>query len=480
MPTAGFRRIVATAGVLALTLGASTLVVTTAANAGQTMTATTYVNVRSGPGTSHPVIGVLSPGQAVEASGTVTNGWYEVTVTGTAGWVYQSYLKAPATTSSPSPATTAPPTSNAGTPTPTATGTTTGTPTPTTTGTATGTATATANVNVRTGPGTTYAVVGVASRGLQLSTTGATSGGWTQVLYDGTARWIATSYLTQGTVSSTPPTTTGTLRTTANLYLRTAGMSTAPYEGVLPANSVVDATGRTTADYSEIVHQGATRWIATRYTAPVTATSPSVPAAPTASGTVYVSVNTLNVRATSAPTGAVVGVVSRGAALPTTGNVEGDRTEVLYLGAARWVYTAYTSTTAPSAVPLSIPAGVTTSGMSQLNPHAQDVVSYVLANFPRIRTIYGWRASSAYSSDHPNGRAVDIMLPDWQTQANADYGWTVARYFAANAKTYKINYIIYRQSSFNAAYPERGWRPMEDRGGATANHYDHVHVSVFD
>ncbi|MEP7157788.1 MAG: SH3 domain-containing protein, partial [Chloroflexota bacterium] len=24
-----------------------------------------------------------------------------------------------------------------------------------------------------------------------------------------------------------------------------------------------------------------------------------------------------------------------------------------------------------------------------------------------------------------------------------------------------------------------GWRPMADRGSTTANHYDHVHVSVY-
>ena len=38
--------------------------------------------------------------------------------------------------------------------------------------------------------------------------------------------------------------------------------------------------------------------------------------------------------------------------------------------------------------------------------------------------------------------------------------------------------LIYRQSIWNAAYPDRGWRAMEDRGSSTANHYDHVHVSV--
>lgn len=185
-------------------------------------------------------------------------------------------------------------------------------------------------------------------------------------------------------------------------------------------------------------------------------------------------------RATSDPASSIVGTVSSGTALQVTGTTSGDRTQVLYLGAARWVYTPYVSTTRPAvATSLSIPASITTSGISQLNPNARAVFQYVVDHYPRIRTIYGWRASSDYSSDHPSGRAVDIMLPTWTDPVNADYGWTIARFFAANAKQFKVNYVIYRQSTFNAAYPDRGWRPMEDRGSATANHYDHVHVSVF-
>jgi hypothetical protein len=39
-----------------------------------------------------------------------------------------------------------------------------------------------------------------------------------------------------------------------------------------------------------------------------------------------------------------------------------------------------------------------------------------------------------------------------------------------------ITYVIWRQRiNFG-----NGWQPMEDRGGITANHYDHVHVSFGD
>jgi hypothetical protein len=38
--------------------------------------------------------------------------------------------------------------------------------------------------------------------------------------------------------------------------------------------------------------------------------------------------------------------------------------------------------------------------------------------------------------------------------------------------------VIYEQKVWMAGDSAGAWERMEDRGGATANHYDHVHVSV--
>ena len=433
----------ASMGALVLTVGAVTI--TASATASTAMVATTSVNMRSGPATSHPVLTVLSPQQSVSATGTVTNGWLQVVAGGRTGWVHQAYLKAVEAAASTAP-------------------------------TATGTARTTAAVNVRSGPGTTYGVVATVAKGTALPTTGQKTSSWTQVVHAGVARWIASSYLTAGPVATAPA--AGQVRTTADLSLRTGGTEADASTGVLPANSIVDTTGRTTADYTEISHQGALRWIATRYTTSLTAATPLVSSLPKAVGTRYVTVTSLNLRATSATDGRIVATVSRGTALAITGVTAGDRSQVIWQGVARWAYTSYLASTAPSTSAVAIPAGVRTSGITQLNSYARDVVRVTLADFTGIRTIYGWRASSAYSSDHPNGRAVDLMVSSWSTSAGSDYGWKVAKYFQANASRHHVKYIIWRQSIWNAAYPDRGWRPMEDRGGATANHYDHVHVSV--
>lgn len=387
-------RIVA-AAVTASVLSTSGLVLADVAAATQTMSATSAVNVRRGPGTTHGVIGVLAASETVTATGSVSGGWYQIrTSKGLTGWVYQSYLRARSANES------APAAGSAG-----------GAPA------ASGSATTNASVNVRSGPGTSYAVVGVAAKGAGVPTTGKTSGGWTEIVWSGKARWISTSYL--------------------------GARSTAP--------------------------------------APV-ASKPSPAPAPASTGSVKVTVGVLYVRATSSASGAVVDTVTRGATLQTTGVVAGDRLQIVHKGIARWVYRPYTSATAETAPSSVTPApalgSITTSGIAQLNANGRAVVNHVVANYPKIRTIYGWRASSSYSSDHPNGRAVDIMVANWSRQDMIDYGWQIARDFQNNAGKHKVSYIIWRQQIWNAAYPERGWRAMEDRGGATANHYDHVHVSV--
>lgn len=89
-----------------------------------------------------------------------------------------------------------------------------------------------------------------------------------------------------------------------------------------------------------------------------------------------------------------------------------------------------------------------------------------------ITTIYGVGQRDG-QSDHPKGLALDFMVP-----GNSAKGDQVAQYFVTNAGKYGVHYIIWKQSILNIT--ERlsdGWRAMPDRGGVTANHYDHVHVS---
>ncbi|MCW3158408.1 hypothetical protein [Micropruina sonneratiae] len=116
------------------------------------------------------------------------------------------------------------------------------------------------------------------------------------------------------------------------------------------------------------------------------------------------------------------------------------------------------------------------SHYKRLTKKAKKVAKKVRNSWSKVRYIGGWRAGSAYSGDHPAGRALDVMIPKWKK--NKSLGWSIAKYFAKKktAKKYKIHYVIFRQKIWTTATPR--WRKMANRGGATANHFDHVHISV--
>jgi hypothetical protein len=84
--------------------------------------------------------------------------------------------------------------------------------------------------------------------------------------------------------------------------------------------------------------------------------------------------------------------------------------------------------------------------------------------------------------EHPLGRACDFMLSSGGLMPSAPWvqrGYQLAAWAQANASRLGIMYIIYRQRIWDIRMASSGWVPMADRGGITANHFDHVHISVF-
>lgn len=97
------------------------------------------------------------------------------------------------------------------------------------------------------------------------------------------------------------------------------------------------------------------------------------------------------------------------------------------------------------------------------------------ANFPQVQVIGGWRANGGAATDHPEGRAIDFMIPDWQTEDGKELGDAIAGHFLANAAFYEVDYLIWRQ---HITFADGTGHQMEDRGTPTDNHFDHVHVSL--
>ncbi|WP_066366635.1 coiled-coil domain-containing protein [Herbidospora mongoliensis] len=80
--------------------------------------------------------------------------------------------------------------------------------------------------------------------------------------------------------------------------------------------------------------------------------------------------------------------------------------------------------------------------------------------------------------EHPLGRACDFMITSggtWPTPAEAALGDRLAAWAIENSRRLGVKYVIYRQRIWQGS----GWRSMSNRGGVTANHQDHVHISMY-
>ena len=93
--------------------------------------------------------------------------------------------------------------------------------------------------------------------------------------------------------------------------------------------------------------------------------------------------------------------------------------------------------------------------------------------FPQITTIGGYRQDAL--KWHPNGLAIDVMIPNHDSSDGIELGNQIAGFALANAKRWGISHVIWRQK----IYPGVGkgsW--TADYGNETANHYDHVHIAT--
>ncbi|MBP2452038.1 hypothetical protein [Mycolicibacterium lutetiense] len=97
----------------------------------------------------------------------------------------------------------------------------------------------------------------------------------------------------------------------------------------------------------------------------------------------------------------------------------------------------------------------------------------VSARFPQILDIGGVRADSM--KWHPNGLAIDVMIPNYGSPEGKALGDRIVAYVLDNADRIGVNHLIFRQHIY---YRGKAPRMMSDRGGDTANHYDHVHIAT--
>ncbi|MCV7338497.1 glycoside hydrolase [Mycolicibacterium senegalense] len=101
------------------------------------------------------------------------------------------------------------------------------------------------------------------------------------------------------------------------------------------------------------------------------------------------------------------------------------------------------------------------------------VARAIAVMFPEITTIGGYRQDAL--KWHPNGLAIDVMIPNYHSDEGIELGNQIAGFALANAKRWGVLHVIWRQG----LYPGIGaphW--TADYGNETLNHFDHVHIAT--
>ena len=135
------------------------------------------------------------------------------------------------------------------------------------------------------------------------------------------------------------------------------------------------------------------------------------------------------------------------------------------------------TTTVAGGLPEVTAAELADPAMNGLTPHTKKM-KVALAKKFGITSFSLFRAGDddGTGHGHNSGMAVDFMVP-----VNSVQGDQLAEYLTKHMDELGIYYIIWKQrfymSQQNIYGPANTWNIMPNRGGITANHYDHVHVS---
>jgi hypothetical protein len=115
---------------------------------------------------------------------------------------------------------------------------------------------------------------------------------------------------------------------------------------------------------------------------------------------------------------------------------------------------------------------VVTNSAGPVRAATQAAADRVVSNVPgaALLTIGGTRASATDPHGHPSGRSLDYMV-----MRDAALGDAIVAYHLAHWDELGVEYLIWEQRYLGS--PDGAWRMMADRGGVTANHFDHVHVN---
>ncbi len=423
------------------------------------------LNLRSGPGTSHGIVGRIPNGATVDVLGAAESGFLPVRYNGTSGYASSDYLRVDSTSTPPT--------------TPTATATPGANPV--------GSAVVTTqglNLNLRNGPSTGAAVVGSIPSGATVDVMGAAQAGFLPVRYNGTTGWASSSWLrvstsptptataTPVTPTATPVTPTATATATStpgtspvgtaqvitdglNLNLRNGPSATATIIGRMPPGATVDVMGAAQAGFLPVRYNGTNGWASAEWLSvsasptptatatpvtptptatPVTptATATSTPGGPTGTATVNAGGSRLNMRSGPGTQYPVVVSIPDGTVVDVTGAAQNGFLPVRYQGVSGWssadfLVSGGTTPTPTATVTPTTTVTPTATATSTPGTGVPEIPNAAIGKATMNTTVSLRRGpDTTYGTIQTlnNGWKVEIM-------GDAYNGWTPIRYNAA-------------------------------------------------
>lgn len=182
----------------------------------------------------------------------------------------------------------------------------------------------------------------------------------------------------------------------------------------------------------------------------------------------------LDIRQAPAEDAKVFGEIDAFDKVAITGREIDGYAEIVREGVARWVTADYLVEEKPSPEEVAVrsistaPCPDGSSIEAGLQPGAVKVYRAVCAAFPELSS-YGGQDGHG---EHVNGEAIDFMVPSFEV------GERVKDYLYAHHAEFGLFDIIWAQQIWTIERSGEGFRPMSDRGSATANHFDHVHIKI--
>ena len=241
-----------------------------------TVTSST-LNVRSGPASSYTKLATLAKGATVSIiQKGVAGGWHKIWYNNREGYVYTNYVKV---VSMPSIA-------------------------------ATGTVN-TSTLNIRSGPGSSYAKLGVLANGAVVSIIQkGTPGGWHKIWYNNREGYVYADYIK---LINTPLVETTGVVTSSTLNVRSGpGTSYAKVGTLAKGASIQVLKSFSSGSWHKILYNGTEAFVHADYIS-LTGSSPATSSSSGSAATQYATVNAnlLNLRSTASLDGAVIGTLAR-------------------------------------------------------------------------------------------------------------------------------------------------------------------------